>query len=130
VMSACVLEMVAPVANMIEAALAWWGQADGAPRPTALARCAAKTHKPIKERTLMLRGESKITTSHLRRLAIIYVRQSTLAQVRATPSRQPASTASLAMRPGWGGRRRPSRSSTPTSGSPGAVPTTGPGSKR
>jgi len=33
----------------------------------------------------------------------------------ATPSRQPASTASLAMRPGWGGRRRPSRSSTPTS---------------
>ena len=30
----------------------------------------------------MLRGESKITTSHLRRLAIIYVRQSTLAQVR------------------------------------------------
>ena len=30
----------------------------------------------------MLRGESKVTRSHLGRLAIIYVRQSTLAQVR------------------------------------------------
>lgn len=31
----------------------------------------------------MLRGETRITTSHLRRVAMIYVRQSTLAQVRA-----------------------------------------------
>src|SRR5438105_3103169 len=51
--------------------------------PPRSCRCAAaRTSEPTKENTPMLRGESKITTSHLRRLAIIYVRQSTIAQVR------------------------------------------------
>jgi DNA invertase Pin-like site-specific DNA recombinase len=51
----------------------------------------------------MLRGESKITASHLRRRAIIYVRQSTIAQVRGNPestARQYGLTGEAA-RMGW-----------------------------
>src|SRR6266545_3130393 len=49
-------------------------------RPRSRLRVVRPT-KPSREET-MLRGESKITSSQLGRVAIIYVRQSTLAQVR------------------------------------------------
>ena len=62
-------EMVAPLANMLEAALA-----AGLPRPAIRRRCLRST--------AMMRGEQKITPAHLDRTAMIYLRQSTLMQVR------------------------------------------------
>ena len=65
--------MVASLANMLEAALA----AGPAPGPAAGQRAGARPGRPA-----VMRGEAKITSSHLHRTAVIYLRQSTLMQVR------------------------------------------------
>ena len=52
----------------------------------------------------MIRGESKVTSSHLERTAIAYIRQSSLMQVREHTSPPPASTGWPSWRPGWAGR--------------------------
>jgi len=48
-------------------------------------------------------SESKLTASHLRRSAVVYVRQSTLAQIAATGSPPPASTTRSRGRWSWAG---------------------------
>ena len=55
----------------------------------------------------MMRGEQKVTSSHLERTAIVYVRQSTLMQVREhteSTARQYASTPWPITPTHWAGR--------------------------
>ncbi|MEV4018826.1 hypothetical protein AB0J35_50870 [Nonomuraea angiospora] len=53
----------------------------------------------------MIRGESKVTRSHLERVTIVYVCQSTLVQIRehAESTRRQYDLADLAARMGWDG---------------------------
>ena len=57
----------------------------------------------------MIRGESKVTSSHLERTAIVYIRQSSLMQVREHTESTPASTGWPSWRPGWAGQPATSR---------------------
>ena len=64
-------EMTAALANMLEAALA-----------AGLVPAPGGTRRGGSRRPAMMRGEQKITSGHLDRTAVIYLRQSTLMQVR------------------------------------------------
>ena len=76
--------MIAVLANMAESALA---------------------ARPARGRQAVIRGEQKVTGAHLERAAIVYVRQSTLMQVRehTESTLRQYDLAGQAARLGWAG---------------------------
>src|SRR5216683_4451627 len=80
---ACAAEMVAPIANMLEAALALRSLVnDSVTTTTVPPVCGGADDRADQGEGPHAVRRIEITTSHRSRLAIIYVRQSTLAQVR------------------------------------------------
>ena len=82
-------ELVAPVANMLAAAVAAGRLVSTtAGIPTRVASGAGDARSPAghrsrsRSRRSRVRGQTKVRATHLDRTAVIYVRQSTLAQVR------------------------------------------------
>jgi DNA invertase Pin-like site-specific DNA recombinase len=93
-------EMVASLANMVESALTGDGLT-GAGGPAVLLGWARMRWRWV----LMIRGESKVTGAHRDRVAIVYVRQSTLMQVRehTESTMRQYDLATQAARLGWAG---------------------------
>jgi hypothetical protein len=100
-------EMVAPLANMVESALAG-GVLPILPGESAVV--AASTSADLQVGWVaMMRGEHKVNASHLQRAAIVYVRQSTLVQVREHTESTARQYGWSTRRLGWAGRPAASR---------------------